>query len=152
MGDAKDEPMSDERLAEIRARAAHATPGPWKCWNAFNLNYAMGDRRGQPSRDVAMARLGPDASVGVGVTSTIAHGDIRMLSDDAEFIAHAREDIPALLAEVERMRAREEAVMTFAEFVAGQRPEWIRDDSMLRRRMVEEARALLASQEGHADA
>jgi len=122
------EPLSDERLAGIAKRIQAATPGPWMRWDAYHLTYPMGERRGQPSRDVAMARLGPAptaANVGLGITATVAHADIRMLEDDAEFIAYARADIPALLAEVERLRAREAALMEIARAVA---TLWVVDD------------------------
>ena len=79
------EPMSDERLEQIQARAVAATPGPWDCYGdgAYEVFDAGEYRDGDPGEVVAPV-----------VTKL----------NDAEFIAHARGDIPALLAEVARLR------------------------------------------------
>jgi hypothetical protein len=81
-------PLSDQQLAEIAARAAAATKGPWslngKC--ASNL-------RDNTSRPV---------------------GELICGDADQDFIVHAREDVPALLAEIDRLRARVAAVRAFA--------------------------------------
>lgn len=73
--------MTPERLAEIEARAEAATEGPWKCWN------------GWPAKPMACERIGPDGGGGL-------HGvpDIHGCVEDLEFAAHARQDIPDLLA------------------------------------------------------
>lgn len=75
--------MTDEQLAAIRARCEAATPGPW------------------------------DAHANIGYCGIMADGDKRPLlrADtctfaDGAFIAHAREDVPALLDEVARLRAK----------------------------------------------
>jgi hypothetical protein len=91
--------MTDEELQAIKARVAAATPGPW----------AM-------SRDEMSAGFGQHRYVVVGTTTADGKKlvDWRLLVEgmrgadavhDAEFIAHARTDEPALLAEVERLRA-----------------------------------------------
>lgn len=86
-------------LPAIRARAEAATPGPW---------YALPDPA--PSRVDHGYRL-------VATTTRAAADNVYGLRDamgypgltkldsdsDADFIAHAREDVPALLAEVERL-------------------------------------------------
>lgn len=68
--------MNDERLRQIRERAEKATPGPW-------------------------TNDGCDISDPIGRRICFIRDD-----DDADFMAHTREDIPALLAEVERLRER----------------------------------------------
>lgn len=73
--------MTPERLAEIRKRADAASPGPWT-WIL----------------DGSISEIW-DADDCV-VADTDGH---RSPDDDADFIAHAREDIPALLDEVERL-------------------------------------------------
>lgn len=71
--------MDAKYLAEIKAREQAATPGPWK----------------------------------VGISAMITDGNGHALffgegaKANAEFIAHARADIPALIAEVERLRGVE---------------------------------------------
>ena len=77
------EPLTEKRLAEIRGREKVATQGPW----------AVQDKGAIP------LIYGPD---GERVAKVIDH------QEDAAFIAHAREDIPALLDEVERLRAENE--------------------------------------------
>lgn len=69
--------MTPERLAELRAIAAAATPGPWTTSSAWSV------------------RSGRDELV--AATSYYNH------EADAEFIAAARTAIPALLAEIERL-------------------------------------------------
>lgn len=81
--------MSDERLEQVRARAAAATPGPWEAWDT-------GD---PPAEDEARAWIVTPGSLHL---ATLYAGDP---SANATFAAHAREDIPALLAEVERLRS-----------------------------------------------
>lgn len=67
--------MDPKYLAEIKARERAATPGPWK--------------------------------VGISALITDANGHALFFGEDAkgnaDFIAHARTDIPALVAEVERL-------------------------------------------------
>lgn len=76
--------MTDAELADIRDREAKATRGPW---SSKDVQFCEG---------LEVQMFGPDGTV--FFTSNISE------NDDA-FIAHAREDVPALLAEVERLRA-----------------------------------------------
>jgi hypothetical protein len=69
--------MDDERRAWIEIRCAAATPGPWTA-HPYAEDFEI-----QP------VACGQD----YGVCSRA----------DAEFIAHAREDIPALLAEIDKL-------------------------------------------------
>lgn len=75
--------MTDEQLAEIRLRCEAATEGPWHtdCGDVWAYD--------EKSEELVIATI--DGAFG---------------NDDADlaFIAHARADIPALLAEVERLR------------------------------------------------
>lgn len=76
--------MSDERLEQIKARAEAATPGPWDCYGdgEYEVFDAGEYRDGDPGEVVAPV-----------VTKL----------NNAEFIAHARMDIPALLNEIDRL-------------------------------------------------
>ena len=96
--------MTPQRLAEIRARLAAATPGPW-----FTVDLPWRPR-GCGSWIVAG---NPDPHVGTPVLDSIdieewladEDGPDYTQSDaDLEFAAAARSDIPALLAEVDRLR------------------------------------------------
>lgn len=65
-------------LEEIKARAEKATPGPWK-YDKYSDNLVVEN--------------GYEAYLG------------ELKGKDVEFLVHAREDVPALIAEVERLRA-----------------------------------------------
>lgn len=74
--------MTEEQLQAIEARAEAATPGPW---------------RAAPS-----ARSGDEVVVAEGYI-TVAYLSGRPVGErDARFIAAARADVPALVAEVRR--------------------------------------------------
>lgn len=80
--------MSADRLAEIKARAEAATPGPW----VRDMHSPdMGGRSGWHIR--GPRQLGPRSVV----------LNSRMLSADAEFIEGSREDVPWLVEQVERL-------------------------------------------------
>lgn len=92
------EPLSKEQLDAIRARADAATPGPWEfdedlvtlhergpyAWSKIVLTW--GDPTGDRDPDWEWGLYAPDGN-------------------DAEFIAHARTDIPALLEHIEAQAA-----------------------------------------------
>jgi len=89
-------------LDAIEARANAATPGPWlnadkkdigKDWLIGSV-IDCGTTLELSDRIVTTDRLS-----GLNVTSGGAH-------EDAEFIAHARTDIPALIAEIRALRSR----------------------------------------------
>lgn len=72
-------------IDKIRSREALATKGPWKSTYASN-----------------------GAGMATGYFYIPAHnggGKVEMLADDAEFCAKAREDIPFLLAKLDRLTA-----------------------------------------------
>src|SRR5713101_6577091 len=80
----QDDKMS-RLLAVVRRRVERATPGPWRYEHGTNSIYAGEAVPGDSVADV--------------------HGP-----QDGTFIAHAREDIPALIAEVERQYAKRDAL------------------------------------------
>lgn len=96
----------------IRARADAATAGAWR-WmhtpSAHSLDYPRGtpdeEWDGQPDESLNFDELRASSDLilyGVwGNDSTAAVGVWR--AEDAAFIAHARDDIPALLAYIERL-------------------------------------------------
>ena len=90
--------MTDERLAEIKARCDAATPGPWQPW----------------CRDFHFVRpANPEMA-----------GPILLLTGtnkaDSQFAAHARADIPALLAENAALRARVAALEAECDRLVGE--------------------------------
>lgn len=81
--------MPDLNLDEIKRRCEKATPGPWH------------DRAG--NRIVCQY---PETGELDSIPATVA---------DSHFIAHARTDIPALVAEVERLRKENERLRASQE-------------------------------------
>lgn len=81
--------MTDEQLAAIRNRIEAATKGPW----------------GIPPRRSNSTKFWLQPYKDRGDWQWTYRGFITCFFErDAEFIAHAREDIPALLGEIERLR------------------------------------------------
>jgi hypothetical protein len=86
-------------LEEIKARCEAATGGPWII---------------HPQRGCAEGDLGiftrPETGYGLGVIwGSLAEYEDNA-ENNAEFIAHAREDVPALVDEVERLRSQLDAL------------------------------------------
>lgn len=91
------------RLDEIEARANAATEGPWEWEGEAKAEWEIGANSLVPSRrpdDPVLYGYGYDAS-GIEVKTPA----------DAEFIAHARTDVPWLLEQVERRDKALEAVL-----------------------------------------
>jgi len=83
-------PISEKDLAAIGDRAAAATPGPWY-WGPEHPEFSdvFGESDFVVSRETPLMQFEPS----------------RNGAADAEFVAYARQDVPALLAEVDRLRA-----------------------------------------------
>ncbi|WP_338640970.1 hypothetical protein [Burkholderia pyrrocinia] len=80
--------MHDQQLNEIEARCKAATPGPWVSYvegrdHESGSNFIMTGPEWARSEDIELSG------------ATIA---------DQDFIAHARQDIPMLVAEVRRLK------------------------------------------------
>jgi hypothetical protein len=93
----EDDTMTNEELTAIRERCDAATPGPWLFEQQDDSVWAGFDGALQ----VAHCQSIP----GAGMLK-----DRKTRRANATFIAHVRVDIPALLAEVERLREALEAV------------------------------------------
>jgi hypothetical protein len=95
--------MTDEELAAIRQRAEKTTPGPWEYDDFAGSIYTQhADHQDSPW----VAEAG---------------------ENDGPFIVHAHDDIPALLAEVERLSAREATWREIAQAVATGDMTWADD-------------------------
>ena len=103
-----------EELDAIKNRETNATPGPWAFERHgekpayYRIGIAM-DKDCMPcGGEVEIARY--DEDQGILIEDMLWGGDLCRLEEatvnyrDADFIAHAREDIPRLLAEIERLR------------------------------------------------
>jgi hypothetical protein len=107
-------PLTAAELAAIAVRAAGATPGPWGWGDIGSGSSGWG---GQDMHEVCSHdRLSEDRRWLLSHEDTFHSNIARPVLDlpessdhptvgDATFIAHAREDIPRLLAEVFRLRA-----------------------------------------------
>lgn len=104
-------------LDAIKARANAASAGPWKlvtdfcdCGGDFNCSHGESPYALRlPTHVVRDADrpCTPGDSLDVCRHNASDFGDLTMA--DAEFLAHARQDIPELIAEVQRLREALEA-------------------------------------------
>lgn len=111
--------MTAEELARIKARAEAATKGPWR-WSLNQkyhevrleggggtvmdfVRYGMGSGAPRLKRAGVMVRIEEFAEV---IAGREHHADWakKVRHPDADFISSCREDVPALLAEIERLR------------------------------------------------
>lgn len=88
------ERLTDERLAEIRARVEAATPGEWSYWT-FDVHEDW-EQDNSPVVDGAFIR-GPAYYPDPEATYWRV--------GDAAFVAAARTDVPALLDEIDALRS-----------------------------------------------
>jgi hypothetical protein len=101
--------MDQKYLSEIRARERVATPGPWATGNGgkesgFNgRNVVVAIKDGQPYVVMERAIYPKETKFNKQVLA------------DMKFAAHARTDIPALIAEVERLTAENEQNAAYAD-------------------------------------
>lgn len=97
-------------LEAIRRRASAATPGPWKTGNRFG-NGVLGSSITVLSGDLPPLELDP----------------YRNGRNDAAFIAHARQDIPALISAIDQHRdAVDKVRQLHTDSVAGYCPTCFR--------------------------
>lgn len=81
-------------LDAIRQRLNAATPGPWH-----------GEHELYEGRELPCMEIGNYGWVCAGERAPAYDVDSEQGMADAEFIAHARQDIPDLLAEIDRLQA-----------------------------------------------
>ena len=94
-------PTRAEKLAEIRKRVKNATPGLWcDIFTGSGVDrYDIG--RFHEMKDDRHVIATCDVEYGDGVPAVKRHP--KQVRADIAFIAHARQDIPFLLAELERL-------------------------------------------------
>jgi hypothetical protein len=101
--------MNGLDLDAIRARANAATPGTWIVYDAGEEDFPSWwvwrkDKLPYYGGILAPASEHADEPGGIGLVATddVDHTEQEHL--DAEFIAHARADVPALITEVRRLK------------------------------------------------
>ena len=102
--------LSEEELAAIQARADAATKGPWTAYHRCS---------GCTGEDDECCGIGPEIT---GPPNRVNKGQFER-GADASFIAHAREDVPALLAQLRYERRRREAAEKVIGAVPGKTPD-----------------------------
>jgi hypothetical protein len=117
--------MTDKEFEEIKARNAARTPGkwywrgnlksksvelvtPWKGTHLIMDFWRYGTQGAQPY--FLNRAEGIIESFKTWVTPDHNHSFVGIDNPDAEFIARASEDIPALIAEIERLREENESL------------------------------------------
>ncbi len=98
--------MNDEELAEMRARAEAATPGPWSVGD--------GEFVQQSGTYMAICRVN-NPVVNDWRRGKTVDGGPGSNEPNKEFIAHAREDVPALLAENAALRESVQRLLRMVE-------------------------------------
>lgn len=101
--------LTDAELVAIEERAAKASPGPWRSMRdgnqRINTKYLPTAKLVGASRVDGLVRpWNPYALLASGFKPE-EYETARFLDEDADFIARAREDIPALIAEVRRLQS-----------------------------------------------
>ncbi|HEY9471822.1 MAG TPA: hypothetical protein VIQ76_19615 [Propionibacteriaceae bacterium] len=90
--------MTDDELDEIERRVTLATPGPWEA----NLETRSG------IGGASFIDLNPggdqDAELYFTYAPVVRVSPDRRLDADLDFVAHARNDVPRLVAEIRRLR------------------------------------------------
>ena len=109
--------MNDEELQAIRDRCDAATPGEWK------IRIIEPEFENNAAQDDIVSIVAPMWEIAdITTYERFVESSWNPAVDiaDATFIAHARADIPALLAEVDRLRAALAEIASNGEFV----PVW----------------------------
>jgi hypothetical protein len=120
--------MTSSHLDAIRTRSRNASDGPWsvrRIPNSFPSH--AGDRYTHP------------CVRGFRVPRRIYEVASQQVEADAEFIAHARQDIPALLDELDQLRATlQDCQKTLVELIARQEPAPVQDLARIEQFLAEE--------------
>lgn len=101
--------LSADEIAAIRERASKATPGPWT-WDCEDADCAIWGPKGDYLGDVGnwARQTGNDPAQMTPERMAAACQQFAEFADraDTEFVAHAREDIPRLIATVDAQAAQ----------------------------------------------
>lgn len=103
--------LTDADLVEMEERAEAATPGPWYV-RLLDDDHAAGLVAVSTIPDSGRDDGWPDFAAGQMIAATLVQFPNRYIDcsdqrwdENASFIAHARNDVPRLIAEIRRLRA-----------------------------------------------
>jgi len=114
--------MTDDELQAIQARADAATPGPW------GYMFLGGEYHVCPESTLTAVGSGLRLAHVLENFDRRTEGYDPAAEPNAEFIANARSDIPALLAEVRRLRAANGELLMRVRNLKGISGDWVRED------------------------
>ena len=100
--------MTEDRLEEIQAREQAATEGPWR------LRYNLTSVWSKVTKMICVAIFHPDHVPGGKYNKKTSQ---EQAQNNAEFISHAREDIPDLVSEIRRLWASNAKLIKTGESV-----------------------------------
>ena len=95
--------LSKEQIEAIKARAEKATPGPWTAWDHAGWYQPYVSVVDTDKKDIIAPGV-PGDETAIGRTWG-TRGKYEIETDNAEFIAHARDDIPYLLSHITAIEA-----------------------------------------------
>lgn len=100
--------IEDKELNIMEARANRATKGPWSTFadgNQYKDTIYMSTAKLVAAYKIPeiVRPWNPHAYLSFGFTPK-EFETARFIEEDAEFIAHARQDVPALIAEIRRIK------------------------------------------------
>jgi hypothetical protein len=98
-GDTPLQGLTDDELTIIEGRAASATPGPWKAFiegrdHTSGADFVRTGGLDDACPDLYLTHDSPERA-----------GVVVAPPEDHDFVAHSRQDVPRLVAEVRRLRA-----------------------------------------------
>lgn len=110
-------------LEAVEARVDAATPGPWYAVHTddtayMNAHYVGTQDRGAFHDNVVGmdgSRAGETVAITLLQAPDLAAHDGEQWRENTDFIAHARQDVPALIAEVRRLRTEMDTALALAE-------------------------------------
>jgi hypothetical protein len=115
-------------LDAIEKRAERATPGPWKLLNGWEVASGL----------MRFSRIA-DAEFDDVVSTDWDSEDLEATRQDAEFIAHAREDVPDLISRIRHLEAAQAGVVEalddrgYALVKVGTVPPWMEEVEVITR-------------------
>lgn len=139
--------MSGDVVGRAKAALEGVTEGPWATNDLLIGCELVREAPGVTSYKYAIAQMDEDAydeDGGPGVYDGVVYRPFEQMEADAEFLAASRQLVPELVAEVERLRARETQLRALANYWTSNDPA----DPRLPQGLRQGGRTLLAVLDG----